>query len=87
MRDLRCLPREGRVAVLARDEMLWYLLFMIEHVIVQTGRVGELVKREAERVLWDTISGSRDEGMTKGNWIAWRTCDLICGVGGLQMVS
>jgi hypothetical protein len=87
MRDLRCLAREGRVAVLARDEMLWYLLFMVEHVIVKTGRVGELVKREAGRVVWDTISGARDEGVTKGNWIAWRTCDLICGVGGLQMVS
>jgi hypothetical protein len=85
IKDVRCGQAEGRVSVLARDEMLWYLMFMLENIVVQTKIVGDLVRMEAGKLVWESMKGRKDDGMTKGNWIAWRVCDLLCGVGVIQM--
>jgi hypothetical protein len=85
IKDVRCGQAEGRVSVLARDEMLWYLMFMLENVVVETKIVGDLVRMEAGKLVWESMKGRKDDGMTKGNWIAWRVCDLLCGVGVIQM--
>jgi hypothetical protein len=81
IKDVRCGQREGRVAILAKDEMLWYLMFMLENVVVHTKTMGELVNMEAGKLVWESMKGGREDGMTKGNWIAWRVCGLLCGVG------
>ena len=85
-RKVRCEKREGRVAILARDDLLWYLYCLIEEVIEMTGMVGEIVGLQAQELVWESISaGSMEEGTTsKGSWLAWKVCGLLCGVGAIK---
>jgi hypothetical protein len=83
-KQIRCSTREGNVAILARDDQLWYLCFMIEEVIGLTGFVGKLIEMEVQQLIWESISIG-EEGMTKGNWITWKVCGLLGGVGGLSI--
>jgi hypothetical protein len=85
LKAVRCSAAEGRVAMLARDEMLWYLQFMIEEFVAKTGKVGDLVSMQCERVVWDLFVQGREEGMTVGNWVVWRVCGLLGGIGVLKL--
>jgi len=86
-RKVRCEKREGRVAILARDDMLWYLYNLIEEVVEMTGMVGEIVGLQAQELVWESISaGSMEDEMTsKGSWLAWKVCGLLCGVGAINL--
>lgn len=84
-RNVRCSTREGRVAVLARDDMLWYLCHLIEEVVEQTGLIGEIVTQQAEQLAWESLSVSGEEELTKGSWIAWKICGLLCGIGAIKL--
>jgi hypothetical protein len=86
-RRVRRESREGRLAVLARDDMLWYLYTLIEEVVNVTGIVGDIIGVQATGLVWEIIStGIREnEGMTKGNWLAWNVCGLLCGVGAIKL--
>lgn len=87
-KKVRCEIREGRVAILARDDMLWYLCTLIELVINVTGIVGEIVGMQARELVWESISAgasTENEGITKGNWLAWKVCGLLCGVGAIKL--
>ncbi len=86
-REVRCEKREGRVAILARDDMLWYVYCLIEEVVEMTGMVGEIVGLQAQELVWESISaGVREEATTsKGSWLAWKVCGLLCGVGAINL--
>lgn len=86
-RKVRCEKREGRAAILARDDMLWYLYCLIEEVVEMTGMVGEIVGLQAQELVWESISCSVTEEVTtsKGNWLAWKVCGLLCGVGAIKL--
>jgi hypothetical protein len=86
LKQVRCSTREGNVAILARDDQLWYLCYMIEEVIRLTGFVGKLIEMEVQQLIWESISIG-EEGMTKGSWITWKVCGLLGGVGGLSMTT
>src|SRR5208282_530524 len=55
-RSVRCEGRQGRVAILARDDMLWYVCSLIEEVVGVTGIVGEIVGMQARELVWESIS-------------------------------
>jgi hypothetical protein len=82
---IRCEKREGRVAILAKDESLWYICYLIEEIVGRTGFVGKLIEMDVQRLIWESISVAGEEGMTKGNWIAWKVCGLLGGVGCLTV--
>ena len=86
-RKVRCEKRTGKVALLARDDMLWYLYSLIEKVVEMTGMVGEIVGLQAQELVWECISaGVREEGtMSKGSWLAWKVCGLLCGIGAINL--
>lgn len=86
-RKVRCEKREGRVAILARDDMLWYLYCLIEEVVEMTGMVEEIVGLHAQELVWEGISGDTMEVRTtsKGSWLTWKVCGLLCGVGAINL--
>ena len=75
--------REGRVACLARDDVLWYLCAMIEECVAGTSefKVSVICAKQVQKLAWE---GLRSEGgeMTKGDWLAWKVCSLLCGISG-----
>lgn len=85
-KKVRSEKREGRVAILAKDDMLWYLYRLIEEVVSVTGIVGEIVGLQARELVWESICATGgEEGMTKGCWLAWKVCGLLCGVGAIKL--
>jgi hypothetical protein len=83
-RSVRCSRREGRVAVLARDDMLWYLCNLIVEVVELTETVGEIVAQQAERLACECLSVGEEE-MTKGSWLTWKVCGLLSGIGAIKL--
>lgn len=86
-RAVRGSKREGRVALLARDDALWYLCAMIEECVAgMAGGVGEVCARQIQDLMWESLRSDEGEGeMSKGDWLAWKVCGLLCGVGGVEL--
>jgi len=79
--EVRCLESEDVLGEGARDEILWYLHLMIEEVVRCTGKLSPLIAMQAEQLIWDSLSKKREEEMTKANWLTWKVCGLLCGIG------
>jgi hypothetical protein len=78
---VQCSVRQGRVAILARDDVLWYLSIMIEEVIMRTGFVKDVVKKKCEKLIWECMSiGEKESITTKASWITWKVYGLLCGI-------
>jgi len=75
------------VACLARDDVLWYLCAMIEECVAgMEGGVGEVCARQIQDLMWESLRSDDAEGeMSKGDWLAWKVCGLLCGVGGFEL--
>ena len=84
-RAVRCSEREGKVAVLTRDDVLWYLCAMIEECVTEWGLVEGVWTRQVRELVWESLSSDDSGGMSKSNWLAWRVCGLVCGIGGVDV--
>lgn len=83
-RAVRNSRREGRVACLARDDVLWYLCAMIEECVAgMEGGVSDVCARQVRDLMWESFTGENGMEMSKGDWLAWKVCGLVCGVGGV----
>ena len=78
--------REGRVACLARDDVLWYLYAMMEECVSGTGGmvVGAICAKQVQKLVWESLRSESGE-MSKGDWLAWKVCGLLCGIGGVEV--
>jgi hypothetical protein len=54
---------------------------MIEEVVGWTGFMGKLIKVEVQQLIWEGILVGGEDEMRRGNWIAWKLCGVLCGVG------
>ena len=85
-RAVRGSSREGRVACLARDDVLWYLCAMIEECVGGTVEgVGEVCGRQVQELVWESLRSDGEGEMSKGDWLAWKVCGLLCGIGGVEL--
>jgi len=80
-REVRCAESEDGVDGGVGDKILWYLHLMIEQVVCSTEKLSPLIAMQAEQLIWDSLSKKREEEMTKANWLTWKVCGLLCGIG------